>query len=136
MASSHCGPSSSSTSSATTAVVPAWKRRAPRARCTAPYSAIRRLAGAAGLRDGLGAAARVVALVGQPAELLDHDRAGDVATLVPAHAVGHHEDRRRGEERVLVDLTDQTDIGGGAVVQLDLFSLRCGLDVPGRVQVA
>ena len=37
-----------------------------------------------------------------------------------AHAVGDHEDRRRGEERVLVDLADQPDVGRGAVVELDL----------------
>ena len=70
--------------------------------------------------DGVGAAARVVALVGEPRELLDHDPAGDVAALVPAHAVGDDEDGRRGQVAVLVDGADQSDVGGGAVVDLDL----------------
>ena len=70
--------------------------------------------------DGVGAASWVVAVVGEPGELLDHDRAGDVAAVVAAHAVGDHEDGWRGEVGVLVDLADQADVGGGAVVQLDL----------------
>ncbi len=69
--------------------------------------------------DGLGTPPGVVADLGEPAELLDHDRARDVAALVAAHAVGDDEDRRRGEEGVLVDLAHQTDVGRGPVVQLD-----------------
>ena len=67
----------------------------------------------------LGTAARVVALVDEAGELLDHDPAGDVATGVPAHAVGDDEDGRRDEEGVLVDLAHVTDVGGGSVVQID-----------------
>ena len=114
------GPSSSSTSSATTTVVPAYHWWRPLLTCCSPYSAIRRWHSPERGGDRLGAAAGVVAVVGQAAELLDHDRAGDVAAVVPAHAVGHHEDGRRGEEGVLVDLADQPDVGGGPVVQLDL----------------
>ena len=76
--------------------------------------------------DDLGAAGRLVALVDEPGELLDHDPAGDVAVLVAAHAVGDDEDRRRDEVGVLVVLAEQPDVGGRAVVELDLGH-RCGL---------
>ena len=72
-----------------------------------------------GLGDDLGPAGRVVAGVGEPAELLDDDPARDVAAVVAAHAVGDDEDRRGDEEGVLVDLAHPADVGGGAVVQLD-----------------
>ena len=43
----------------------------------------------------------------------DGDLAGDLAGLVPAHAVGDAEDHRLGDERVLVAGAHQTDVGGG-----------------------
>src|SRR3712207_6931752 len=51
----------------------------------------------------------VVGALPHPRELLHHDRARDVTALVPAHAVGDHEDRRRGEGGVLVGLPDPAD---------------------------
>ena len=103
----------------TTAVVPACQPRlhGPGRRA---YSAIRRWLGRRGVARRLGPAARVVALLGQPRELLDHDPAGDVAVLVAAHAVGDDEDGRRDEVGVLVDLAHQPDVGGRPVVELDL----------------
>ena len=120
MASSHVGPSSSSTSRAADdgrAGVPLVPAAADLLLAVLRDPALARLERRG---DGVGAAAGVVALVGQPAELLDHDPAGDVAAVVAAHAVGDHEDGRRGEEGVLVDLADQPDVGRGAVVELDL----------------
>ena len=111
LASSQRGPSSSSTSSATTAVVPPRQRPPSLPRWVSPYSIEPALAPPQGLGHDLGAAARVVAGVGEPAELLDHDPARDVAAVVAAHPVGDHEDRRVGEEGVLVDLAHQADVG-------------------------
>ena len=64
------------------------------------------------------AASASYAVPGQPGELLDHDRARDVAARVAAHPVGDHEDRRLGEVRVLVDLADQADVGRRGVPEL------------------
>ncbi len=71
------------------------------------------------LGDVFSPATWVVALLGQPAELLDHDPAGDVAALMTTHPVGHHEDGRRDQEGVLVDLAHMTDLGGSPVMQVN-----------------
>lgn len=68
----------------------------------------------------MGPAPRVVADVGEPGELLGDDAAGDVATVVAAHPVGHHEHRWLGQVGVLVHLAHEPDVGGHAVVELDL----------------
>ena len=99
-------------------VVPACQRGCS-ARCAVAVLDDPDLRPGEGVGDLLGTAARVVALLDEPGELLDHDPAGDVATGVPAHAVGHDEHRRRDEEGVLVDLADVSDVGGGSVVQID-----------------
>src|SRR5690606_38059627 len=52
-------------------------------------------------------------------ELLDHDGARHVAAVVAAHAVGDHEDRRGGEEGVLVALPPESHVGAGPVAELD-----------------
>ncbi len=47
---------------------------------------------------------------GQRTCLLDRDPGGDLARLVPAHAVGHHEDRRVGQQGVLVQPAEGTAV--------------------------
>ena len=80
----------------------------------------------------------VVALVGEPGELLDDDRAGDVAAVVAAHPVGDDEDRRGRQEGVLVDLAHAPDVGRGAVPQLDAHqstTASCAVPWPGAASV-
>ena len=135
LASSQRGPWSS-TSSATTAVVPPCQRPPSLPRWVSPYSSRRRWQ-PQGRGHGLVAVARVVAGVGEPAELLDHDPARDVAAVVAAHAVGDHEDRGVGQEGVLVDLAHEADVGGGAVTQLDRGRRhRTGVVSAGRARTA
>ena len=56
-------------------------------------------------RLGVGAARRVIA------HRLDRDRAGDLAGLVPAETIGHHEQRWLRENGVLVVGAHAADVG-------------------------
>ena len=118
LTSSHFGPSSSSQSSAATTVVPAYQSGSPSLAVLLAVLPDPALARGQALVDDLGAAGAVVAVVGQPGELLDDDRAGHLAAPVAAHAVGDNEDRCGREVGVLVDLPDPADVGGRSAVQV------------------
>ena len=68
-------------------------------------------------------------------ELLHHGRAGDLACAMPAHAIRDEEQRRHGEEGVLVELAPQSGVarrapetvtGGAGALMPGLPRRRCG----------
>ena len=62
---------------------------------------------------------RHVAGVGDIAQALDRARARDLAADVPAHAVGHDEERELGEHGVLVDVATTSGVRRGGPVELE-----------------
>ncbi|GMA87096.1 hypothetical protein GCM10025868_23460 [Angustibacter aerolatus] len=68
-------------------------------------------------------AGRQVGATGQVGERLDHQRAGDLARGVPAHAVGDEVDGGGGDVGVLVVAAHPSDVRGRADARLHLAPL-------------